>query len=521
MSRAWAVAAATEATRVPATGREAAAWRTRGWAEIAFAGLALAEHAAVPRTPARTGHAPAPAAAAGAGGAVPGRGGVAAPDGVRAPGPMAGVPGAVTVLAGPGGAAGGAADVLHGLGEVASGAAEVLQGPGRAAGAAAVLPGLGAAAGGEADVLHGAAGGTAAVLQGLDGDAAGVLQRLDGHAAAVLQGLDGEPAGVLQGLDEDAARGAAEAFRGLDEVVRKVGIRYAGRHAARLRALRALAGPVPPYYLATGRAAQPGAACVALGRSSAVWDACRAIGEFCDAVAEACPGEPSGGGTREGAAADLRWGERHRPSPCGMYTIVRADRCAGLAGRCWMRLPTPGGPRDVFVDVPRRAAPTQERIWRGVHEGAHLDHLAATPLGVEFGYGLMAAETYAMAVEVLATVSCLLAGELDEARWLRAGLVERIGRLPGYGAWLASAGQVPAALRAAATGPSPDFAPLPRLAAVYVRGPLLLLGGHDLGPLAPYLPASLTGPLLDRWAAARAAFPAAAALTRAPRLPGQ
>ncbi|GAA1507893.1 hypothetical protein GCM10009677_45760 [Sphaerisporangium rubeum] len=357
MSRAWAVAAATEATHVPAAGREAAAWRTRGWAEIAFAGLALAEHDEV----------------------------------------------------------------------------------------------------------------------------------------------------------------AVEAFRGLDEVVRRVGIRYAGCHATRLRALRALAGPLPPYYLAAGRAAHPVAACVSPGRSPALWDACRAIGEFCDAVAEACPGEPSTGGTRQDAAADLRWGERHRPSPCGAYTIVRTDRCGGLAGRCWMRLPSPAGPRNVYADVPRRAAPLQERIWRGVHEGAHLDHLAATPLGVEFGYGLMAAETYAMAVEVLATVSCVLAGDLEEARWLRVGLAERVGRLPGYGAWLASAGPVPAALRAAATRPSPDFAPLPRLAAVYVRGPLLLLGGHDLGPLAPYLPASLTGPLLDRWAAARASFPPAAALTGPPR----
>ncbi|MFC6082588.1 hypothetical protein [Sphaerisporangium aureirubrum] len=472
MSRAWAVAAATEATRVPAIGPEAAAWRTRGWAEIALGGLALAT--------AHTEDIPLPAT------------------------PFHGLDG--TPLADTG--------LLLSLeGATARGTAEALA---TLDGAAARRDG--AAGRGVAEVLlEGAAGrGVTDVLHGLDG---AVVRRM----AEDIHGLDGgaaqEVAEDLDGLGGAAAPGAVEVFRGLDEVVRRVGIRYAGRHATRLRALRALAGPVPAYYLTPGRSAHPGGPCAEPGLSGPVGEACRAIGEFCDAVAEACPGEPSAGGNREGAAADLRWGERHRPSPCGGYTIVRADRCAGLAGRCWMRLPSACGPRDVFVDVPRRAAPVQERIWRGVHEGAHLDHMAMTSAGIEFGYGLLAAEAYAMAVEVLATVSCLLAGELDEARWLRAGLVERIGRLPGYAAWLATAGQVPAALRDAAALSSPDLAPLPRLAAVYVRGPLLLLGGHDLGPLAPYLPPSLTDPLLDRWSTARTAFPPAAALTPAPRRP--
>ncbi|MFC4588599.1 hypothetical protein [Sphaerisporangium corydalis] len=416
--------------------------------------------------------------------------------------------------------------------------------------------------------------------------------------------------------------GSAEAFDGLDEVVLAARVRYAGPHAARLRALRALCGPVPPDYPHTGPVlpGYPHASSVPPGYphtasmppgyphagpvpsgypdagpagrvpvpSPVTWDLCRALGAFCDAVAEACPGEPSREGSPAPAEEDLHWGERHRPSPRGSYTVARLDRCTGLAGRTWMRLPplppahppavrprppanaptvlpcasvhppahplaVPSRPpahplavpsipvvdsesphvhtlvsrtvdppagvhsvplrglsADVLLEVPRVAAPSQERVWRGIHEGAHLDHLAVTTAPIEFGEGLLAAESYAMAVEILATVTCLLEGDLAEARWLRAGLVERIGRIPGYAGWLRGAGEVPAALREAGTWRRTDFAALPRLAETYVRGPLALLAGYDPGPLVP---ASLTGPLLARWSDACAAFPPAQRLT--------
>ncbi|HEV2251949.1 MAG TPA: hypothetical protein VGS06_02025, partial [Streptosporangiaceae bacterium] len=41
---------------------------------------------------------------------------------------------------------------------------------------------------------------------------------------------------------------APGAFGGLDEVIRAVPVVSGGQHAARLRRLRALAGPVPPWY---------------------------------------------------------------------------------------------------------------------------------------------------------------------------------------------------------------------------------------------------------------------------------
>jgi hypothetical protein len=41
-ARAWAIAAANTAVRVPATNAEAAAWTVRGWADVAVGCLALA-----------------------------------------------------------------------------------------------------------------------------------------------------------------------------------------------------------------------------------------------------------------------------------------------------------------------------------------------------------------------------------------------------------------------------------------------------------------------------------------------
>jgi hypothetical protein len=150
-----------------------------------------------------------------------------------------------------------------------------------------------------------------------------------------------------------------------------------------------------------------------------------------------------------------------------------------------------------IADVPSTATPLAQQIWRGIHEGAHLDHLAVlarsgatAPSPAEFGTGLLVAESYAMAVEILAAVECVLAGEGQAAWQLGAGLVERATRLPGGSAATA------------------EFADLPTLAEVYVLGPLEVLAGRAAGRA---LPAEITGPLRARWLAACAAYPPAAA----------
>jgi hypothetical protein len=166
---------------------------------------------------------------------------------------------------------------------------------------------------------------------------------------------------------------------------------------------------------------------------------------------------------------------------------------------CLPGLPAPG---TAVAEVPSSATPLAQQIWRGIHEGAHLDHLAAlsrlggpggpgpaAPSPAEFGAGLMVAESYAMAVEILAGVECILAGEGQAVWQLGAGLIERATRLPG------------------ASHPAAEFADLPTLAEVYVLGPLEILAGTK----ASALPEDIAGSLRARWLAASAVYPPAAA----------
>ena len=99
----------------------------------------------------------------------------------------------------------------------------------------------------------------------------------------------------------------------------------------------------------------------------------------------------------------------------------------------------------------------------------------------EFGAGLLVAESYAMAVELLAGVECVLAGEGHAVWQLGAGLIERATRLPG------------------GANPAAEFADLPTLAEVYLIGPLdVLSGGHASAVLPAELTRSLHEPVAGR-----------------------
>ncbi|SDG79174.1 hypothetical protein SAMN05421505_10838 [Sinosporangium album] len=335
-----------------------------------------------------------------------------------------------------------------------------------------------------------------------------------------------------------AVLGVAEGFAGLDEVVRAHGVRRGDRHAVRLRALRGRAGAVPGFYpehaaLRPRRAVSPPA-----------WRMCGLLGEFCDQVMTISASAPTGGaagrgGSRGGeeggvgrgvrpvrstpsgavteAEEHLRWGERLRPSPVGGYAVVVRPDCGGAVWRTWLRVPRGAGMADVLLEAPRRATPEARRIWRGVHDGAHLDHLAAVggerlaPSRIEFGEGLLVAESYAMAVEILALVQCALGGRARDAAVLRAGLRERMARLPGHDR-LPRPMPYGTAGRAASPAPAEGLDALPLLAETYVTGPLTLLAGTDDVP-EELLPGRLADALRRRWAWACAAHPAAAALT--------
>jgi hypothetical protein len=116
-----------------------------------------------------------------------------------------------------------------------------------------------------------------------------------------------------------------------------------------------------------------------------------------------------------------------------------------------------------------------------------------------------------MATEILATAECLLAGDTHTVNDLRAGLIERIGRIPRYGEWHSGSRERSPALTEAAAIPGVEFTTLPYLAGSYVTGPLRLLSRPSP---PPQLPDRLHEALQRRWAAACDQFPPAAALTK-------
>jgi hypothetical protein len=305
--------------------------------------------------------------------------------------------------------------------------------------------------------------------------------------------LDG-PASAGSGGPAPSAPGA---FGGLDEVVRATPVRSGGQHAARLRRLRKLAGPVPPWYPDARPVAGP-----VRGVGPFIWQGADLLARFGEDLMVTGAGLPWGASCPLSSARQLAWGARYRPSPSDAHRTVRLPVNRFLARRTWMCLPGRPGPGrpdpdpgPAVAEVPSTASPLAQQIWRGIHEGAHLDHLAAlTALGAaapspaEFGAGLLIAESYAMAVEILAAVECVLAEEGHAAWQLGAGLIERATRLPGGSA------------------PAPEFVDLPTLAEVYVRGPLEVLTGGDA---ARAIPEQIVSSLRARWRSACAAYPPA------------
>jgi hypothetical protein len=289
------------------------------------------------------------------------------------------------------------------------------------------------------------------------------------------------------------------AFGGLDEVVRAMPVVTGGQHAARLRRLRELAGPVPPWYPDARPVAGP-----VRGVGPFIWQGADLLARFGEDLMMTGAGLPWGASCPLSSARQLAWGARYRPSPSDAHRTVRLPVNRFLARRTWMCLPGTGpgpskapdpGPGPAVAEVPSTASRLAQQIWRGIHEGAHLDHLAAlTALGAaapspaEFGAGLLIAESYAMAVEILAAVECVLAEEGHAVWQLGAGLIERATRLPGGSA------------------PAPEFVDLPTLAEVYVRGPLEVLTGGDA---ARAIPEQILGSLRARWRSACAAYPPA------------
>jgi hypothetical protein len=303
----------------------------------------------------------------------------------------------------------------------------------------------------------------------------------------------GGPAPSAPGAFGGPAPSAPGAFGGLDEVVRAMPVVSGGQHAARLRRLRQLAGPVPPWYPDARPVAGP-----VREVGPFIWQGADLLARFGEELMMTGAGLPWGASCPLSSVRQLAWGARYRPSPSDAHRTVRLPVNRFLARRTWMCLPRPGpgnGSGPAVAEVPSTASPLAQQIWRGIHEGAHLDHLAeltalgaAAPSPAEFGAGLLIAESYAMAVEILAAVECVLAEEGHAVWQLGAGLIERATRLPG------------------GSDPAPEFVDLPTLAEVYVRGPLEVLTGGDA---IRALPAQIVGSLRARWRSACVAYPPA------------
>jgi len=358
-----------------------------------------------------------------------------------------------------------------------------------------------------------AAANAAATVPAVNAEAAAWTVRGWADVAVGCLALDGTATPDSRGPGMDSA-GPPGAFGGLDEVIRAVPVSSGGQHAARLRRVRELAGPVPPWYPDTRPVIGP-----IRGVRRFIWQAADLVAAFGEELMMAGAGLPWQASCPLSSARQLAWGARYRPSPSDAYRAVRLPVDRFLARRTWMCLPgrvgagsgagaEPGsgaeagaGSGPAVAEVPSTASPLAQQIWRGIHEGAHLDHLSAltalspaAPSPAEFGAGLMIAESYAMAVEILAAVECVLAEEGHAVWQLGAGLIERATRLPG------------------GSNPAPEFDDLPTLAEVYVRGPLEVLTG---GGVARALPEQIVGALRARWRSACAAYPPAAAFAAA------
>ncbi len=314
-------------------------------------------------------------------------------------------------------------------------------------------------------------------------------------AAWTVRGWADVAVGCLA-LDGPAGLRRTGAFGGLDEAVRNTPVTSAGQHAARLRQIRQFAGPVPRWYPDTRPVSGPVRDVRKLAWQAAELLAC--FGQLLMMTAGGLPWRPA---CPLRSARQLAWGVRYRPSPSDEHVTVSLPVNRWLARRTWMCLPGLPGPATAVAEVPSTASALAQQIWRGVHEGAHLDHLSAlarpvpaVPSPAEFGAGLLAAESYAMAVEILAAVEGVLAGEGDAVWQLGAGLIERATRLPG------------------GADPAPEFADLPTLAEIYVLGPLEVLVG---GAAAQGLPEEIITALRTRWSAACAAYPPAGAFEAA------
>lgn len=248
------------------------------------------------------------------------------------------------------------------------------------------------------------------------------------------------------------------------------------RFASRLRKLRQLSGAPPRCYSDLGREwmRPPPPRPPEPGRVAAF---CR-LADLIDHNGTRPQGDAvsaADGHGRAALAAREEWRPAGLPTSQVRFTLTAID--ASLAWRVWA---FEDGAPSIVVVAEILHAPVND-IWWGVHNGTHLDHIGHVAAQghdacqLEYGQGLLVAESLAMTVEFLAALE---APDRTSARVVWDGLVERLARLP------VPAVESPTAA-AAREATDVEFAALPTLAAAYTTGTVEILAAEFDHPMIP------------------------------------
>lgn len=267
----------------------------------------------------------------------------------------------------------------------------------------------------------------------------------------------------------------------IDEGVKTLRLSATQRLSHRLFALRTLVGPCPKYY------SIPEAEPAQVEIDERLNKCADALLRYSSALRTKQPPDeeeisPKDGVGASGIAKVASWrtiGSKTR------FSAIDTDVSAELMWRSWTGI----NANTATVLVPDEfLTPTRIDIWWGIHNGAHLDHLSSLiragedPLTIEFGSGLLVAESVAMVHEMIAGAECVLRGLEGHAYVVADGIDERVGRDPTL-----SSGHTGLSLPMSGVGSSAlkEFAPLPTLSRAYIEGPLKLLATGFEGPLIP------------------------------------
>lgn len=284
----------------------------------------------------------------------------------------------------------------------------------------------------------------------------------------------------------------------LDDLVREFDLRGApDTFCTRLFGLRELLGRVPTWYPRHG-SDRPARRSLSQEDEQAATAMLRFAATL-DALPPSAPLMSSSSGNGERAYLDRSTWRPTTPAESNRPTFRQVEIPQSMLWRAWLIAPDLGVVR---VVVDEQLSPEAMDIWWGVHDGTHLDHLTyfafSGPAPIEFGRGLMIAESLAMVVELLAAAEALAEERSGTISAVRNGLIERVGRLPIECRRTQDLGELTDLFEFPVQS---EFGALPTLASAYVLGPIRLIAR---GFRSPYIPIAVTQRLLTRWHSAEA-----------------